>query len=210
MKAIVRVVLGCAALVAAAACASVTDTTPGVSGRVTWNSVPVPGARLRLMDAGRVPLTAIQVGVTDADGAFTFHGVSRGIYYLEVDGGSSVYGVPVLQGVSVPADGVRDIGEIRLLRLVKLTSPAVGALGQPVRPQFSWEPCDGAERYQLNVYRNALPYPLVQSEEVGEATSAQLSSDLAPGTSYLWEVVAATGALGPVARSLGSTFTTAK
>ena len=69
-----------------------------------------------------------------------------------------------------------------------LTAPANGAVGQPLRPTFQWNPAAGADSYGLVVDDD----PGFGSPEIAESgivgTSFTPSSDLDDNTTYYWLV----------------------
>jgi PKD repeat protein len=111
-----------------------------------------------------------------------------------------------LAGSSAPPPACTKSGSITVtsvscgsLSPPRLTEPAAGAAVQASSVAFSWSPVPGAARYDLYLDTKAPPIALAVS---GLTITAYTVSNLAPGSSYSWQVVArGAGSCAPVPSS---------
>jgi hypothetical protein len=159
-----------------------------VTGRVVWNEMPVPNARVQLGQADRLSLPGLASAVSAADGTFTLQGPPTGSLMIWISAPSSDYLELTGHRVTIVAGHPNNVGDLAITKKLQLLSPVGRATVSTATPTLQWAPFPDSVRYDVYVFNDATPQRLL----LQSATDAQMTAPhpLPCGQLLRWGVTA--------------------
>jgi hypothetical protein len=164
------------------------DARTQVTGRVVWNEMPVPNARVQLGQADRVSLPGLASAVSAADGTFTLQGPPTGSLMIWISAPSSDYLELTGHRVTIVAGHPNNVGDLGITKKLQLLSPADRATISTTTPALQWAPFPDSVRYDVYVFNDATPQRLL----LQSVTDARMTAPhpLPCGQLFRWGVTA--------------------
>jgi hypothetical protein len=125
-----------------------------LTGRVVWNGVPVPNAKVRLAHRDSVSAPASARTVTANDGAFTIQDPPAGDLMIWVYAPSSEYTDLAGRAVTITAGHPENIGSVSITKKLQLLSPTVSEIATTT-PALEWAPFPDSVRYNVYVFNDS-------------------------------------------------------
>ena len=172
--------------------ATTTATRPefqtALTGRVVWNGLPLPSARVLLAHRDSVSAPASARTVTDSDGVFWIQDPPGGSLMIWISAPSSDYADLTGHPVTIIAGHPKNVGDLPINKKLHLLSPADRATISTTTPTLQWAPFPGSARYDVYVFNDAMPQRLL----LQSATDAQMTvpHPLPSGQLLRWGVTA--------------------
>ena len=125
-----------------------------LTGRVVWNGLPVPNAKVRLAHRDSVSAPASASAVTANDGAFTIQDPPAGDLMIWVYAPSSEYEDLTGHAVTITAGNPKNIGNVSITKKLQLLSPTVSEIATTT-PALEWAPFPDSVRYNVYVFNDS-------------------------------------------------------
>lgn len=125
-----------------------------LTGRVVWNGLPVPNAKVRLAHRDSVSAPASARAVTAHDGAFTIQDPPVGDLMIWVYAPSSEYTDLIGRAVTITAGNPENIGNVSITKKLQLLSPTISEIATTT-PALEWARFPDSVRYNVYVFNDS-------------------------------------------------------
>ncbi|MGP8174969.1 MAG: hypothetical protein ACLP7O_10535, partial [Terracidiphilus sp.] len=160
-----------------------------VTGRVVWNGLPVPNARVQLRQAGSSQsLPVLASTVSAADGTFTIEKPPTGRLAIYALAPTTDYWPFQIYRETIIAGQLKNVGDLAIAKKMQLLSPANGASVTTTTPTLQWAAFPCAARYDVSVRNDATPQQVFLHSTQG--TQITVLPALQGGQQYEWTVQA--------------------
>ena len=151
----------------------------GIHGAVFWNSAPVAGKYVELVQPAG--WTILRSSLSAADGTFGFGQVSNGSYLI-----GSPDDPPWAEGYnSLTVDGSNVTVNVELHKRFQITSPSDGSTIADTTPNIVWTAQSQAAYYYVQLYEWFGSHSRIEDSIVNSGTAYQVQSVLQSGKRYL-------------------------
>jgi hypothetical protein len=174
-----------------------------VTGRVVWNGIPVPNARVQLKQVGNYhSLPGLASTVSTTDGTFAIEKPPTGSLMIYALAPTADYWPFQAYPETIMAGQSTNVGDLAIAKKLQLLSPASGAIVTTTTPTLRWAAFPDAARYGVQVHNKASSQQVFLQSTQG--TQITVSPALQSGQGYEWTVQAYNSTGQRIAWSYGS------